>query len=85
MTLDDLLTVLITAIVYLGVAALLAAIVFVNLYAILHAWRSERIGWCIILATLFLTGGGIATAVYLFLHYGEPMPPASSSRKRALA
>jgi hypothetical protein len=83
--LEGVLTVLITGLVYACVAGLLAAIVFVNLYAILHAWRSDRVGWCVILAVLFLTGGGIATAVYLFVHYDEPMPPARSARRRALA
>ncbi|MGZ8566950.1 MAG: hypothetical protein ACXWXS_07855 [Actinomycetota bacterium] len=84
MVLEDLLTVLITGFVYACIAALLAAIVVANLYAILHAWRSDRIGWTVVLAVLFLTGGGIATAVYLFIHYDEPMPPAASSRRRAV-
>ena len=77
---DDVLTVLITGLVYTFAAALLVAIVFANLYAILHAWRSDRIGWCIVLAALFPTGGGLATAVYLFVHQDEPMPPGHSPR-----
>ena len=85
MALDDVLTVSITGLVYACVAALLAAIVFVNLYAIVHAWRSDRVGWCVVLAALFLTGGGIATAVYLFVHHDEPMPPARSSRRLSFA
>lgn len=85
MALEDVLAVLITGLVYACVAALLAALVFVNLYAIVHAWRSDRVGWCVVLAVLFLTGGGIATAVYLFVHYDEPMPPATSSTRRSFA
>ena len=81
---NDVLAALITGLAYAFAAALLAAIVFANLYAILHAWRSDRIGWSVVLAALFLTGGGFATAVYLFVHYDEPMPPAGS-RRHALA
>ena len=73
------LTVSITGLVYVCVALLLAAIVSANIYAILHAWRSDRVGWCVVLAALFMMGGGIATAVYLFVHYDE-LPPARSSR-----
>ncbi len=80
MALDDVLTVSITGLVYACVALLLAAIVSANIYAILHAWRSDRVGWCVVLAALFMMGAGIATAVYLFVHYDEPMPPARSSR-----
>ena len=65
--LDDTLTVLITGFVYVAIAGLLAAIVLVNIYAILHA------------------GGGIATAVYLFIHHDEPMPRSASSRGYARA
>jgi hypothetical protein len=83
--LDDALTVLITGFVYVAIAALLAAIVLVNIYAILHAWRSDRLGWAIVLLVLFLAGGGIATAVYLFIHYDEPMPRSASSRGYARA
>jgi hypothetical protein len=85
MALEDVLTVSITGLVYACVAALLAGLVFVNLYAIVHAWRSDRVGWCVVLAFLFLTGGSIATAVYLFTHYDEALPPARSSRKRLFA
>ncbi len=85
MTLDALLDLVITGIVYAAVAALLVAIVVANLYAVLHAWRSGRTGWCVVLAVLFLTGGGIATAVYLVIHWSEPMPLAVSSRRRASA
>jgi hypothetical protein len=53
------------------VAALLASIVLVSLYALVHAWRSERFGW---FAVILLTGGGIATAVYLVVHHDEPLP-----------
>jgi hypothetical protein len=75
----------ITGIVYAGVAALLVAIVVANVYAVLHAWRSDRVGWCIVIAALFLTGGGIATAVYLVIHYDEPLPPARTARRRGLS
>jgi hypothetical protein len=85
MALDDVLTVSITGLVYACVALLLAAIVFANLYAILHAWRSDRVGWCVVLVALFMMGGGIATAVYLFVHYDEPMPPGRSSRRPSFA
>ena len=85
MGLDDVLTVLITWLVYAFVVALLAAIVLANLYAVVHAWRSDRIGWCVVLADLSLTGGGLATAVYLIVHHDEPMPPARSSRRRSPA
>jgi hypothetical protein len=81
--LEDALTVLISGLVYFAIAALLAAILLVNLYAILHAWRRNRLGWAITLSVLFLAGGGIATAVYLFIHYDEPMPRSASSRRRA--
>lgn len=64
------------------VVALLAVIVLVNLYALVHAWRSDRIGW---FAVILLTGGGIATAVYLVVHHDEPLPVHPSSRKRAFA
>lgn len=70
---------------YAAVAALLAGIVLANLYAIVHAWRSDRVGWCVVLAALFLEGGGVATAIYLIVHHDEPMPPARSESKRALA
>jgi len=82
MTLDGLLTTVITGLVYAGIAALLVGIVFINIYAILHAWRSDRIGWCVVLTALFLMGGGVATAVYLFIHHAEPMPRAHPSRRR---
>lgn len=85
MALDHALTVLITGFVYVCVAALVVAIYAANLYAIVHALRSDRIVWAIALCALFLTGmgGGIATAVYLILHHHEPLP--ASSRRRALA
>ena len=85
MGLDDVLTVLITWLVYAFVVTLLAAIVLANLYAIVHAWRSDRIGWCVVLAALFLTGGGLVTAIYLIVHHDEPMPPARSASRRAAA
>jgi hypothetical protein len=85
MGLDDVLTVLITWLVYAFVVALLAAILLANLYAIVHAWRSDRIGWCVLLTALFLTGGGLATAIYLIVHHDEPMPAARSARSRAAA
>jgi hypothetical protein len=85
MGLDDVLTVLITWLVYAFVVALMAAIVLANLYAIVHAGRTDRIGWCVVLAALFLTGGGLATAIYLIVHHDEPMPPARSARRRAPA
>ena len=80
---NDVLAALITGLAYAFAAALLAAIVFANLYAILHAWRSDRSLVCRPGRPL-LTGGGFATAVYLFVHYDEPMPPAGS-RRHALA
>jgi uncharacterized membrane protein HdeD (DUF308 family) len=83
--LEDLLTALISTIVTLGVVALVAGIFVINAYTIVHAWRSERILWAVVLVTLFLGGGGIAAAAYLFWYGGEPLPRAGSSTKRALA
>ena len=85
MALDQVPTVIISALVYAAVGALLVGIVLLNLYAIQHAWRSDRPIWAIALSALFLTGmgGGIATAVYLILHHHEPLP--ASARRRALA
>lgn len=80
------LTVVITTLVHAGIVALLVAIVLGNLYAVLHAWRKGRIGWCIILAVLFFTGwgGGIATAAYLFINHDEALPrPARRARAHA--
>jgi hypothetical protein len=74
------LTILITGVVCAGVAALLVGIAAANVYAILHAWRSERIGWVVVLTVLFVTGGSIATAVYLIVHWDEPLPRRSVSR-----
>jgi hypothetical protein len=82
--LEDLLTALIGTVVSLAVVVLIVGIFAANIYAILHAWRSDRVLWAVVLLVLFLGGGGIATAVYLFLHWGEPMPPASP-RRRATA
>jgi hypothetical protein len=42
----------ITGLVYVAIAALLAAIVLANLYTILHAWRSDLLGWAIVLLVL---------------------------------
>jgi hypothetical protein len=81
--LDKVLTVVLTALVYGAVVALLAGIVLLNLYAIVHAWRSARIGWAIVIAVLFMTGGWIATAVYLIVHHDEPLP--ASPRRHAVA
>jgi len=74
MTLDETLELLITGFVYACVVALLAAIAAANVYAIVHAWRRGRTGWVVVLSVLFLTGGGIATAVYLIVHHDEPLP-----------
>jgi hypothetical protein len=49
MSFDDVLTVIITGLVYSGVGALLVGIALLTFYAILHAWRSDRIGWVIVL------------------------------------
>ena len=74
MTLEHALTVFFTWFLYVNVALLVGAILVANLYAFLHAWRSERFLWFVVLVTLFLAGGGIATPVYLILFHHEPMP-----------
>ena len=81
MSFDELLRLAITALVYAGIAALLAAIVCFNVYAIAHSWRSGRIVWCMAIAVLFFTGagGGIVTAAYLVIHHDEPLPPRQSA------
>lgn len=85
--LDDALTVVITGFVYVCVAALLAAIVVANIYAIIHAWRSNRVIWAMALSVLFLTGvgGGIATVAYLLIYHHEPLPRSASPRRHAAA
>ena len=75
-------TFLVSIIAHAWVVALLAAIVLVNLYALVHAWRCDRIGW---FAVILLTGGGIATAVYLVAYHDEPLPARPSTRRRAFA
>ena len=83
--LDHVLTVAFTWFVYLNVALLVGAILAGNLYAIVHAWRTERFLWFVVLLSLFLTGGGIATPVYLILFHHEPLPGAPAWLRRALA
>ncbi len=85
--LDDALTVVITAVVYVCVAALLAAIVIANIYAIIHAWRSSRVMWATALSVLFFTGvgGGVATAAYLMTYHHEPLSRSASARRHAAA
>jgi ABC-type arginine/histidine transport system permease subunit len=78
---EEILTFLITGLVYVAVAVLLAAIVAVNGYAFLHAWRHDRVGWAILIAVLFFTGGWLATAIYLILHWSEPLPRARPRRR----
>ena len=65
-----LLRVLITAVAHAWVVVLLGAIVVGNLYALVHAWRSGRFGW---FAVIVLTGGGVATVVYLVTYHEEPI------------
>lgn len=77
---EETLRVVITALVALAVAVLLTAIVAVNTYAFLHAWRHDRIGWAILIAVLFFSGGWLATAIYLVLHGREPLPRARRRR-----
>ena len=64
----------VTAVVYVNVAVFVGAIVVANLYAIVHAWRSDRVVWSVAIATLVLLGAGIGTAAYLILHHDEPLP-----------
>jgi hypothetical protein len=80
--LRNVITLFATLAAHAWVVLLLVAIVLVNLYALVHAWRSDRIGWFLV---ILLTGGGIATAVYLIVHYDEPLPSRPSSRRRAIA
>jgi hypothetical protein len=77
-TLEHALTVFFTWFLYLNVALLIGAILLANHYAFLHAWRSERSLWFVVLVALFLAGGGIATPVYLILFHDEPMPGRGS-------
>jgi MFS family permease len=86
-TLDDALARAITALVYGFVAGLFAAIMVANTYAFLHAWRTRRTGWALMIGARFLTGvgGGLPTAVYLVLHHGEPMPRRAWWKRRAPA
>jgi hypothetical protein len=83
--LEHALTVAFTWLIYLNVALLVGAIFAANLYAMVHAWRSERFLWCVVLAALFLSGSGIATPVYLILFHDEPLPGAPAWLRRALA
>lgn len=85
MTLEHALTAGFTWFLYVNVALLVGAIIVGNLYAIVHAWRSERYLWFVVLITLFLAGGGIATPVYLVLFHDEPLPGAPAWLLRALA
>jgi hypothetical protein len=84
MSIDDVLTGLVTGVVYLNIAVFLGAIVVANLYAMLHAWRSDRVVWCVALAALLLAGGGIGTAAYLILYHDEQMPGGLPWRRRPL-
>ena len=70
---------------YLNVALLVGVILAANLYAVVHAWRSERWLWFAVLIALFLAGGGIATPVYLILFHDDPLPGAPAWLRRALA
>jgi len=79
------LTVAFTWFMYVNVALLVAVIFGANLYATVHAWRSERFVWFAALISLFLAGGGIATPVYLILFHHEPLPGAPGWLRRALA
>ena len=85
MAFADILEALVTAVVYLNVAVFVGAIVVANLYAIVHAWRSDRVLWSVSIAALCLLGAGIATAAYLILHHDEPLPGGLSWRRRAPA
>ena len=73
----DLITFVVTVLAHAWVLLLLVAIVAVNLYALVHSWRSDRTGWFLV---ILLTGGWIATAVYLVIHHDEPLPSRSSPR-----
>jgi hypothetical protein len=84
-TFEDALTVAFTWFMYVNVALLVGAIIVANVYAIVHAWRSDRMVWCVVLATLFLMGGGLATPCYLILFNQEPMPGGPAWLRRALA
>jgi hypothetical protein len=84
MLLDDVLQLLITTVVTLAVVTLVAGIFVINGYAAVHAWRSGRRIWAIAIVGLFLSGGWIATAAYLWWYRDEPLPP-SPRRRRALA
>jgi len=81
----DAFEVLVTGVVYLNIAVFVGAIIVANLYAMLHAWRSDRIVWLVALVALLLVGVGIASAAYLILHHDEPMPGGVPWRRRALA
>jgi hypothetical protein len=59
MKLSPIITFLVGLVAHAWVVLLLTAIVLGNLYALLHAWRSDRIGWFLV---ILLTGGGVATA-----------------------
>ena len=85
MTLEHALTVGFTCFMYLNVALLVGVIFAANLYAIVHAWRSERFLWFVVLLSLVLAGGGIATPLYLIVFHDEPMPGAPAWLRRALA
>ena len=85
MTLEHAIAVAFTWFLYLNVTLLVGAILAANLYAVVHAWRSERVLWCVVLIALFLAGGGIATPVYLILFHHEPLPGAPAWLRRALA
>ncbi len=80
--LSDLITFIVTVVVHAWVGLLIAVIVASNVYALVHAWRSDRIGWFLV---ILLTGGGIATAIYLVLHIEERLPRRSSRRVPAAA
>jgi hypothetical protein len=73
----DLITFVVTVLAHAWVLLLLVAIVAANLYALVHSWRSGRAGWFLV---ILLTGGGIATGVYLVMHHDEPLSSRSSAR-----
>ena len=85
MGVGDILEAVVIGVVYLNVAVFVGAIFVANLYAMFHAWRSDRVLWFVVLIALFLMGGGIATAAYLILHHDEPLPGGLPWRRRALA
>ncbi len=79
---SDVITLLVGLVAHAWVVLLLAAIVLVNLYALVHAWRTDRIGWFLV---ILLTGGGVATVVYLVVHHDQPLPSRLSARRGAIA